>query len=305
MPIKRGKGSKAPRPSRVDRAAEQADYAAWKILAGADLLGRHDVKPGIIPERLWRRLYIQGLSPQKAADRHTPKVGAVCGKAARTVLCGGREVTRVLIGQPDASRGHEGADSRGLIGAVDAIGSQAGAAGGGASPTTSTKRRGEAPDTNFRDRLDIALQVNGVERRLTIDARTTLLDLLREQLRLTGTKKGCNFGECGACTVHLDGRRVNACMVLAASADGAAVTTIEGLARDGKLDPVQQAFIDQDALQCGFCTPGQIMSAAALIPEGHAKSEAEIRERMSGNLCRCAAYPQIVAAIQAAVPGGR
>ena len=144
------------------------------------------------------------------------------------------------------------------------------------------------------------MRVNGLECRARIDPRVTLLDLLRERLALTGTKKGCNFGECGACTVHLDGRRVNACMVLAAAADGCEVTTIEGLASGDALHPVQQAFIDHDGFQCGFCTPGQIMSAAALIGEGHAGSEPEIREWMSGNLCRCSAYPQIVAAVQAA-----
>jgi xanthine dehydrogenase YagT iron-sulfur-binding subunit len=126
----------------------------------------------------------------------------------------------------------------------------------------------------------------------------SLLDALREHLQLTGTKKGCNNGECGACTVLLDGRRVNSCMVLAAQADGREVTTDRGLARGDELHPVQQAFIDQDGFQCGFCTPGQIMSAVACINEGHTGSEAEIREWMSGNLCRCSAYPQIVAAVQ-------
>jgi xanthine dehydrogenase YagT iron-sulfur-binding subunit len=158
---------------------------------------------------------------------------------------------------------------------------------------------------DFLHELSIAVRVNGREHRLAIDARVTLLDFLREQLGLTGTKKGCNFGECGACTVHLDGRRVNACMVLAASVDGRAVTTIEGLAKGDALHPVQQAFIEQDGFQCGFCTPGQIMSAVALIEEGHAGSEAEIREWMSGNLCRCSAYPQIVEAVQAAAMARR
>jgi xanthine dehydrogenase YagT iron-sulfur-binding subunit len=153
---------------------------------------------------------------------------------------------------------------------------------------------------DFLHELTIAVRVNGQQHRLAIDARVTLLDFLREQLSLTGTKKGCNFGECGACTVHLDGRRVNACMVLAASVDGREVTTIEGLANGGELHPVQQAFIDHDGFQCGFCTPGQIMSAVALIEEGHVGSEVEIREWMSGNLCRCSAYPQIVEAVQAA-----
>jgi xanthine dehydrogenase YagT iron-sulfur-binding subunit len=152
----------------------------------------------------------------------------------------------------------------------------------------------------FHDHLTVALRVNGADHELAVDARVTLLDLLRERLQLTGTKKGCNFGECGACTVHLDGRRVNACMVLAASADGREITTIEGLAKDGTLHPMQQAFIDHDGFQCGFCTPGQVMSAVALINEGHAGSGSEIREWMSGNLCRCSAYPQIADAVAAA-----
>jgi xanthine dehydrogenase YagT iron-sulfur-binding subunit len=152
----------------------------------------------------------------------------------------------------------------------------------------------------FRSHPTIALRVNGRRHELVVDARTTLLDLLREHLELTGTKKGCNFGECGACTIHLNGRRVNSCLVFAASANGADVTTIEGLVEDGKLHPVQQAFIDHDAFQCGFCTPGQVMSAVALLDEGHMTSAAEIREWMSGNLCRCASYPQIVAAVEAA-----
>ncbi|HEX3762813.1 MAG TPA: (2Fe-2S)-binding protein [Kofleriaceae bacterium] len=158
---------------------------------------------------------------------------------------------------------------------------------------------------SFRERTEIRLRVNGRDHQLAADARVTLLDLLREQLQLTGTKKGCNFGECGACTVHVDGRRVNACMVLAAAVDGREVTTIEGLAHGGHLHPVQQAFIDHDGLQCGFCTPGQIMSAVALLAEGHAGSDAEIREWMSGNLCRCAAYPQITAAVREVAAAGR
>ncbi len=152
---------------------------------------------------------------------------------------------------------------------------------------------------DYREELEIAVRVNGQHHRLSVDARLTLLDLLRERLLLTGTKKGCNFGECGACTVHLDGRRVNACMVLAAAVDGHEVTTIEGLATGDGLHPVQQAFIEYDAFQCGFCTPGQVMSAVSLLEEGHTGSEAEIREWMSGNLCRCSAYPQIVEAVQA------
>jgi xanthine dehydrogenase YagT iron-sulfur-binding subunit len=153
----------------------------------------------------------------------------------------------------------------------------------------------------FSPRPKIALRVNGQSYESQVDARTTLLDLLRKHLQLTGTKKGCNFGECGACTVHLNGRRVNACLVLAAAAEGSDVTTIEGLAENGKLHPVQKAFIDHDAFQCGYCTPGQVMSAVALIREGHANTPAEIREWMSGNLCRCSSYPQIVAAVEAAL----
>jgi xanthine dehydrogenase YagT iron-sulfur-binding subunit len=147
--------------------------------------------------------------------------------------------------------------------------------------------------------IDVQLRVNGTQTRLSVDARATLLDALREQLRLTGTKKGCDHGQCGACTVHVDGRRVLACLTLAASLQGKDVTTIEGLAGSGRLHPMQQAFADYDALQCGFCTPGQIMSAAALLEEPCGPSDDDVRERMSGNLCRCGAYPNIVAAIQA------
>jgi xanthine dehydrogenase YagT iron-sulfur-binding subunit len=146
----------------------------------------------------------------------------------------------------------------------------------------------------------VALSINGDRVTAEVDTRLTLLDFLREQARLTGTKKGCNRGECGTCTLLVDGRRVNACMILMASLEGCQVTTIEGLATNGQLHPVQEAFIDQDAFQCGFCTPGQIMSAVACIGEGHANDPAEIREWMSGNLCRCSAYPQIVAAVLAA-----
>ena len=160
----------------------------------------------------------------------------------------------------------------------------------------------------FHASVPTTLSVNGTSLSLDLDPRISLLDLLREHLGLTGSKKGCNSGECGACTVHLDGRRVNACMVLAAACEGCAVVTVEGIAQGGvtngdRLHPVQQAFIDHDAFQCGFCTPGQIMSAVACIAEGHATSEAEIREWMSGNLCRCSAYPQIVEAIQAVSEG--
>ena len=153
----------------------------------------------------------------------------------------------------------------------------------------------------FADHLNLRLRVNGVDRQLEgIDARVTLLDLLREHLDLTGAKKGCNHGECGACTVLLDGRRVNGCLVLAAVADGREVVSVEGLARGEALSAVQRAFIDHDAFQCGFCTPGQVISAVACIEEGHTTDEHEIREWMSGNICRCAAYPKIVAAVRQA-----
>ena len=145
--------------------------------------------------------------------------------------------------------------------------------------------------------VPIALRINGLEHRLRLDARVSLLDALREHVGLTGTKKGCNQGACGACTVLVDGRRVLSCLMLAAQCEGREVTTIEGLASDGELHPVQEAFVRHDALQCGYCTPGQIMSAVALLAEGRAGSDAEIREFMSGNLCRCGAYPNIVAAI--------
>ena len=146
--------------------------------------------------------------------------------------------------------------------------------------------------------VTVTLRVNGRARRLQLDSRVTLLDALRDHLDLTGTKKGCDQGACGACTVLLDGKRVLSCLALAAQCDGRAVTTIEGLAPDGRLHPVQQAFIRHDGFQCGYCTPGQIMSAVALLEEGRAGSDEEIREFMSGNLCRCGAYPNIVAAIR-------
>jgi xanthine dehydrogenase YagT iron-sulfur-binding subunit len=164
----------------------------------------------------------------------------------------------------------------------------------------------EAAPPEFSDGVvPVTLDVNGVERTLALEPRVTLLDALREHLGLTGTKKGCNHGECGACTVHLDRRRVNACLVLAVSAAGRSITTIEGLGDPDHLHPMQQAFIEQDAFQCGYCTPGQIMSAVACVREDHAGSPEEIREWMSGNICRCSAYPQIVAAVrQVAERGG-
>jgi xanthine dehydrogenase YagT iron-sulfur-binding subunit len=150
----------------------------------------------------------------------------------------------------------------------------------------------------------VTLRVNGVDHQLRLDPRVTLLDALRDALGLTGTKKGCDQGACGACTVLLDGRRVVSCLMLAAQADGRQVTTIEGLSQDGELHPLQQAFIRHDAFQCGYCTSGQILSAVSLLAEGRAGSDEEIREFMSGNLCRCGAYPNIVAAIREVAQAG-
>ena len=161
-----------------------------------------------------------------------------------------------------------------------------------------------SPDAAVESKgMIVTLQVNNYVHQLPLDPRATLLDTLRERLSLFGTKKGCDHGQCGACTVHVGGRRVLSCLMLAKQAEGKAITTIEGIAgEDGSLHAVQQAFLDHDALQCGYCTPGQIMSAIACISEGHAGSPEEIREYMSGNLCRCGAYAGIVAAIQQAAP---
>ncbi|MBV8700904.1 MAG: (2Fe-2S)-binding protein [Bradyrhizobium sp.] len=167
------------------------------------------------------------------------------------------------------------------------------ARGAGESPNSGALQDPAVP-------VSMVLRVNGEDKPLMIDVRTTVLDALREHLGLTGSKKGCDHGQCGACTVLIDGRRVVSCLTLAASAQDKDIQTIEGLASNGKLHPMQQAFIDQDAFQCGYCTPGQIMSAVACVKEGHAGSDAEIREYMSGNICRCAAYPNIVAAVKQA-----
>jgi xanthine dehydrogenase YagT iron-sulfur-binding subunit len=155
------------------------------------------------------------------------------------------------------------------------------------------------------DKIPLTISINGAARQLRVAPWTTLLDLLREELDLTGTKKGCDHGQCGACTVLVDGKRVNSCLTLAVMKDGCSVTTIEGLAGDGALHSVQEAFIDHDAFQCGYCTPGQICSAVGLIAEGRARTREEIRELMSGNLCRCGAYVNIVAAIEQAMRAGQ
>ena len=150
---------------------------------------------------------------------------------------------------------------------------------------------------SYFEKVNLFIEVNGKQHQLAVEPRVTLLDLLREQMHLTGTKKGCDYGQCGACTVHVDGKRVLSCLSLAVMQNGRKVTTIEGLAKGDELHPMQQAFIKHDGFQCGYCTPGQIMSAVACVKEGHADNEQEIREYMSGNICRCGAYPNIVDAI--------
>ena len=162
----------------------------------------------------------------------------------------------------------------------------------------SSTARKERKKLSAPAKMTITLHVNGVTKKLNLAPWTTLLDALRIHLGLTGTKKGCDHGQCGACTVLVDGRRINSCLTLAVIKDGAQVTTVEGLARDGALHPIQQAFIDHDAFQCGYCTPGQICSAVGLIAEAKAHNADAIRELMSGNICRCGAYSNIVAAIE-------
>jgi xanthine dehydrogenase YagT iron-sulfur-binding subunit len=162
-------------------------------------------------------------------------------------------------------------------------------------------RSSGTPAVRRNANVPVRLDVNGVIHEVPLDSRVTVLDALRDHLHLTGSKKGCDQGQCGACTILIDGERVLSCLTLALSAQGSKITTIEGLAgRDGSLHPMQQAFVDQDGFQCGYCTPGQIMSAVACVKEGHAATDDEIREYMSGNLCRCAAYPKIVEAIKQA-----
>lgn len=158
--------------------------------------------------------------------------------------------------------------------------------------------------TDYFEKIPLELEINGKAYSLSVEPRVTLLDLLREQLGLTGTKKGCDHGQCGCCTVHVDGKRINSCLSLAVMNNGKKVTTIEGLAKGDDLHPMQEAFVKHDGFQCGYCTPGQIMSAICCIREGHANSAGEIREYMSGNICRCGAYPNIIDAILEVKKGG-
>jgi xanthine dehydrogenase YagT iron-sulfur-binding subunit len=175
------------------------------------------------------------------------------------------------------------------------------ASGDAAAQTSSATPGADTGNSRGAERMPVTLRINHQTHTLSLDPRTTLLDALRDHAGLTGTKKGCGHGQCGACTVHIDGQRALSCMTFAVMLEGRQVTTVEGLAgADGALHPMQQAFVDHDAFQCGYCTPGQIMSAIACVQEGHAGSPDDIREYMSGNLCRCAAYPNIVAAIEQA-----
>jgi xanthine dehydrogenase YagT iron-sulfur-binding subunit len=161
----------------------------------------------------------------------------------------------------------------------------------------------DSRELKLQPKLDVTLRINGVGRHVSLRPWATLLDALRDYLDLTGTKKGCDHGQCGACTVLVNGRRIVSCLTLAVMQDGAEITTVEGLATNGKLHPLQQAFISHDGFQCGYCTPGQICSGVGLIAEGHAKTADEIRELMSGNICRCGCYPNIVAAIEEVMRG--
>ena len=195
-----------------------------------------------------------------------------------------------------------------MDGAISRRGVMAGTAGAALAPRIA-QADDATPSREHRAQpaghIPVTLHINGAVLKLAVDQRTSLLDALREYAGLTGTKKGCDRGACGACTVHIDGRRVVSCLTLASRCQGKQITTIEGLATEQRLHPVQAAFMEHDGMQCGYCTPGQIMSAAALIKEGHTGSDAEIREWMSGNICRCGAYPNIVAAIrQAALQEG-
>lgn len=198
------------------------------------------------------------------------------------------------------TNGHDhGSTRREFLAGATATG--VGLAFGSSLLSDSAPAHAQLPSTPPVGTVDVALNINGIDTTLTIEPRVTLLDALRERLHLTGTKKGCDHGQCGACTVHIDGWRMNSCLTLAIMHQGQRITTIEGLAQGNRLHPMQSAFIVHDGFQCGYCTPGQIMSAVGLVAEGHAHTEDEIREQMSGNLCRCGAYPNIVNAVRDAL----
>jgi xanthine dehydrogenase YagT iron-sulfur-binding subunit len=211
---------------------------------------------------------------------------------------------RNLVEKPDENWPEEDSISsmhvnrRTFVGATITVGGVV-AVGSLASSCGDTESVGDSGEQSL-----LSVRINGEEHQQTVDNRTSLLDLLREQVGLTGTKKACDQGACGACTILMDGKRVTSCLTLAVMHDGADIVTIEGLATNGRLHPLQQAFIDHDAFQCGYCTPGQILSGIGCIDEGHAGSAAEIREWMSGNICRCGAYTNIVTAIATTANGG-
>ncbi|ELP67560.1 (2Fe-2S)-binding protein [Streptomyces turgidiscabies] len=206
------------------------------------------------------------------------------------------EVPESAVPPPTGTGGSSPAPSRRTFIATTAVGGAVVAGGVIGGTYLLDPQEAAAADASPASR--VALAVNGTRRTVTVDNRTSLLDLLREHFELTGSKKGCNAGACGACTVLVDGQRVNSCLTLAVRLEGAEVTTIEGLAKGDELHPLQQAFIDEDAFQCGYCTPGQIMSGVGCIQEGHTASPEEIREYMSGNVCRCGCYVKIVRAVE-------
>jgi xanthine dehydrogenase YagT iron-sulfur-binding subunit len=202
----------------------------------------------------------------------------------------------------DERSAHKGVTRRSFLGQVGAavVGASASPVLTNASPAQSETRPSHAPPSPTRGAVSVTLKINGQEHRLKLEPRVTLLDALRNYLQMFGTKKGCDHGQCGACTVHVNGRRVNSCLTFAIMHQGGEITTVEGLARNGELHPVQAAFVEHDAFQCGYCTSGQIMSAVALLREPCGDDDNSVRECMSGNICRCGAYPNIVAAVQQA-----
>ncbi len=211
-----------------------------------------------------------------------------------------RTITNYFLMSTDKRPDHQDNGRRGFLKKSAAV-----AALAASSPILTKAADNDEKIAGYFEKQDVLLEVNGTPHRLSLEPRTTLLDALREQLGLTGTKKGCDHGQCGACTVHVDGQRINSCLSLAVMDNGRKITTIEGLAKGDQLHPMQEAFLRHDGFQCGYCTPGQIMSAVACVREGHANSAAEVREYMSGNICRCGAYPNIVDAILDVKNGGQ
>jgi xanthine dehydrogenase YagT iron-sulfur-binding subunit len=218
------------------------------------------------------------------AEEQDPPLEPGCGDLDELLIFGNRETRRRFIQQ--------------IAGTSAAI--TIGANFVGPSAMAEEKPGGASPTASGSDSIKVNLKINGKDYAVDVDPRTTLLDALRERLHLTGSKKGCDHGQCGACTVLVNGRRINSCLTLALMHEGDEITTIEGLANGEQLHPMQAAFIEHDGFQCGYCTPGQICSAVALLKENHANSDDEIREFMSGNICRCGAYPNILEAIKEA-----